>query len=91
MRKQRTEALNFELMVDGQPMEIIAKPYTAANQLPRFRVSYDGSPVHIFGYDPSLDRVIVLDSASAHIEPYLENAIGSALLKTIDTRKAIAA
>ncbi|KIC90840.1 hypothetical protein [Flavihumibacter sp. ZG627] len=83
MRKQRTEALNFELVVDGTPIEIVAKPYIAANEQPRFRVSYDGSPVHIFGYEPEMGKVIVMDSASEEIHPKIEDAIGRMLLKTI--------
>lgn len=78
-RQQKIPALNFELIVDGKPVEVIAKPYMAANEQPRFRVSYNGGPVHIFGYDENMDRVVVMDSASAIIKPSLEQAIGEAL------------
>ncbi|KIC96307.1 hypothetical protein [Flavihumibacter solisilvae] len=78
-RQQRIEALSFELNIEGKPLEVTAKPYMAANQQPRFRVSYNGSPVHIFGYNEDLKKVIVMDSASADIHPKIENAIGQAL------------
>ncbi len=84
MRKQhKQKALNFELVVDGKALDVTAKPYSAAHAFPRFRVSYNGSPVHIFGLDPEVGKIVVLDSASAEITPRIEYAIGTALQTAI--------
>lgn len=84
MRKQRKHtAMNFELVVNGEVLDVTAKQYDAAHEQPRFRVSFNDSPVHIFGLDPSMGKIVVLDSASQQIEPSVEHAIGQALTKAI--------
>ncbi len=81
MKKQtKFPAINFEINVDGTPVEVTAKPYLAANDQQRFRVSYNGSPVHIFGLDESSHEVKVLDSATAYIPHNIEAAISNTLL-----------
>lgn len=80
MRKtKRQPAIEMDIVVDGNPLQVIAKPYTAANDQPRFRVSYNGSPVHIFGEDMQLHKLVALDSASETIPASIEQAIGYAL------------
>ena len=84
MKKRNSQkAINFEVVVDGKPVEVVAKPYSAVHDLPRFRVSYNGGPVHIFGLDPQAGKIIALDSATAEIHPKIEHAIGGALAQKI--------
>lgn len=82
-KKIKTKAINFEVTVNGQPLEVIAKPYTAANALPRFRVSINGSPVQIFGLEPASNKVIVLEKGAAEHSSQVEYAIGETLLHAI--------
>lgn len=84
MKKQnKQKALSFEVVVDGTPVEVVAKPFNAAHDLPRFRVSYNEGPVHIFGLDPSIGKIVALDSAAQDIQPSIETAIGRALERAI--------
>ena len=78
-KKNRQPVIEMDIVVDGNPLQVIAKPYLAANDQPRFRVSYNGSPVHIFGEDKQLHQLIVLESGSEEIPAPIEQAIGSAL------------
>ena len=82
-RKARIQPINFELNVDGKPLEVVAQPYIAANKKQRFRVSYNGSPIHIFGLDESDHTIEVLDSASETIPPKIVHAIADTLLQKI--------
>lgn len=78
-KRNRQPAIEMDIVVDGNPLLVIAKPYLAANDQPRFRVSYNGSPVHIFGEDESLHQLVALDSGSEEMPAVIERAIGSAL------------
>ena len=78
-KKNRQPAIEMDIVVDGNPLQVVAKPYLAANDQPRFRVSYNGSPVHIFGEDDSLHQLVALDSGSEKIPATIERAIGTAL------------
>ncbi len=82
-KKAKFSAINFEVTVDGAPVEVMAKPYMAANDKQRFRVSYNGSPIHIFGFDENAHKVVVLDSASETIPINIERAIANTLLHKI--------
>ncbi|KYP14648.1 hypothetical protein [Flavihumibacter sp. CACIAM 22H1] len=82
-KKIKQKALNFEVVVNGRPMEVVAKPYTAANNLPRFRVSINGSPVQIFGLEPNTHKMIVLENGAAQHTPQVEHIIGETLLQAI--------
>lgn len=82
-KKIKQKVLNFEVVVNGQPLEVVAKPYTAANELPRFRVSINGSPVQIFGLEPQLNKVVVLEKGAAEHSAQVEHIIGQQLLQTI--------
>jgi hypothetical protein len=82
-KKIKQKALNFEVVVNGQPLEVVAKPYTAANELPRFRVSINGSPVQIFGLEPQLNKVVVLEKGAAEHTAQVEHVIGETLLQAI--------
>lgn len=82
-RKIKFETLNFNVTVDGNPVEVVAKPYLNGSEEKRFRVSYDGSPVHIFGLDPEQRRIALLDSSSEPVPLNLQRAIGDKLLQKI--------
>lgn len=82
-KKIKTKAINFEVVVNGQALEVVAKPYVAANDLPRFRVSVNGSPVQIFGLEPSINKVIVLEKGGAEHSPVIEKVVGETLLHAI--------
>jgi hypothetical protein len=79
-RRIRFEEISFEVNVEGKPIEVMAKPYLAANEQKRFRVSYNGSPIHIFGLDEKVNKLRLLDSAAQQIPPQIEHAIASTLL-----------
>ena len=82
-RKIRIPAINFDLNINGNPLHVIAQPYLAADNKKRFRVSYNGSPIHIFGVDAAARKIKVLDSASEEIPPQIEYAIASTLMHSI--------
>ena len=82
-KKIKYKALNFEVIVNGQPVEVVAKPYTAANDQPRFRVSIDGSPVQIYGLEPTSNKVVLMEKGAADYAPNVEHIIGEKLLHNI--------
>ena len=79
-RKSKFEALNFNIEVNGTPMKVVAKPYMNASEEKRFRVSVNGSPIHIFGFNSKEQMVEMLDSPSEPIAPQIIRAIGEKLL-----------
>jgi hypothetical protein len=79
-KKVRFDALNFEVNVDGRLVEVMAKPYEV-NNMKRFRVSYDGSPIHIFGVDRETNKMRVIDSAAQQIPETVERAISRELVQ----------
>ena len=82
--KTHTETLIFELMIDGKPVEIKATPYFVDhNKERRFRVSYDGSPVHIFAWDDSSNRLHAVKEGSEIIPDKIERAIAKELQNRI--------
>lgn len=80
-RKSKTSTEKFEVMVEGRPVTVIATLYETHNTESRYRVSIDGSPVHIFAWDPQLNRLAEIDqaSAAASIPAKVEEAIGRQL------------
>lgn len=74
--KQQT--IYFDIIVNGNPMSVIASPYLAVDKQ-RFRVSYNGGPVHIFGYNENIGEVVLMDSATSAITPDVKNAIAHEL------------
>jgi hypothetical protein len=78
--KPKTELI--EMMVDGMPLEVKATPYIF-NDETRYRVSFNGSPVHIFAYDDELKYYRAIDSGSADIPDSVDEAIGRRLTHRI--------
>lgn len=82
-QKTKFEALNFSIEVNGTPMKVVAKPYINASEEKRFRVSVDGSPIHIFGFNKSEQTFEMLDSPSEPIAPQVIRAIGEKLFHNL--------
>lgn len=78
MKKNKQKTFEFDLAVNGTSVNVIVTPYIAVDKQ-RFRVSYNGGPVHIFGVDDSSDEVIYMDGAATAIAPEIKNAIANEL------------
>ena len=68
----------FRLIVDGVPYIIKTIPFNF-NEEVRFRVSYNGSPEHIFTWNSELGRVAAIDDESSTMPDSLEQAIAEKL------------
>lgn len=77
--KTRTE--KFELAIDGQPVKVSATPYRMHTEELRYRVSINGSPIHIFGWNDQLNRLAIIDKArlAENIPGKVEEQIGRQL------------
>ena len=64
----------FELLVDGTPVEVKATPFEF-NDETRFRVSYNGSPIHIFVWDSSVGRLSAIGEGAETLPDNIEVAI----------------
>lgn len=78
MKKNRQKTFEFEISVNGSPVNLIATPYIAVDKQ-RFRVSYNGGPVHIFGVDDATRQVMYMDGAATAIAPEIKNAVADEL------------
>ena len=76
--RNKARTANFELKINGKTLEVSATPYLVNGEETRFRVSYNESPVFIFGLDPVKKHVSVIDSHEAMPES-IESAISSQL------------
>ena len=74
--KPKTELM--EMMVDGMPLEVKATSYMFNDEI-RYRVSFNGSPVHIFAFDEELKFYRAIDSGSVEIPDNIDEAIGRRL------------
>jgi hypothetical protein len=81
--KTRTEI--FELAIDGRPVKVKATPYKIHTEEQRFRVSINGSPVMIFGWNDQLNRLAIIDKAKMadRIPDNVETMIGRHLYSRI--------
>ena len=78
--KARTEI--FDLMINGKPILVKATPYLVNGEETRFRVSFDGSPVHLFAWDDEEHRLRVVDNDET-IPATIEMAIARQLRNKI--------
>lgn len=80
-RKVKTSTQTFDIVFEGQPVTVKATMYETHNTEARYRVSINGSPVYIFGWDSNKNRLAALDSGSAvkTMPPLVEAAIGQEL------------
>lgn len=74
-KKNKTKTLSFEMSVNNRHYIVTATPYTIATGETRFRISYNDSPVHIFGWDENLDRMTEVEKVSDVLAPVIEMAI----------------
>lgn len=80
-RKAKTITQSFDIVLEGQPVNVTATFYETHNTEARYRVSINGSPVYIFGWDHNKNRLAALDSSSAvkQMPSIVEAAIGQEL------------
>lgn len=69
---------SFEILVDNVPYRVKVEPYDF-NTETRYKVSYNGSPEHIFTWDSSLKRLTAIDDDAATLPDNLERAIAERL------------
>ncbi len=79
MTRKKIETLSFEMSVNNRQYIVKATPFTTATGETRFRISYNDSPVHIFGWDENLDRVTEIEEVSDLLPPVIETAIAHEL------------
>ncbi|MBC7903681.1 MAG: hypothetical protein H7Y27_09665 [Gemmatimonadaceae bacterium] len=78
----KTKTQSFEMVIDGLPYIVSATPFLF-NDETRFRVSFNGSPVHIFVLDTELGRLTAIGDDSVTIPESLEEAIAAKLQSSI--------
>jgi hypothetical protein len=80
-KKNITRTEQFELVVDGTPLFVKATSFQTYTLETQYRVSVNGSPVYIFGWNPSLQRITAIDrgAAASNIPPRVVEAIGDQL------------
>lgn len=78
-KKKRVQPLSFDLPVNGKFYNISATPFTIASGDILYRVSYNGGPVHIFGWDEGLNRYAETDTLADVIPPIIEMGIADRL------------
>lgn len=69
---------NFDLVIDGVPYKIKAKPFMFNDQL-RFSVICNDSEEYIFARDENVGQLTAIDSAAVDIPDNLEEAIAEKL------------
>lgn len=74
--KAKTETLDVH--IEGKTIRVKVTPFEAGDKT-RYRVSYDSSPVHIFGWDITNNRLMVIESGSEKMPAGIESAIATAL------------
>jgi hypothetical protein len=82
--KARTEI--FDLVINGQAIEVSATPYLINSMESRFRVSYNESAVYIFVQNPETHHV-ALAEGNLSMPVQVSQAI-AARLEKIESRKA---
>jgi hypothetical protein len=79
MTRIKNKTVYFEILVNNRSYTVTATPYKIATSETRFRVSYNNSPVHIFGWDDNLDRMTEFEEVSEKLPPVIEMAIAREL------------
>ena len=71
---------SFDLQVNGKPLSVVVTPYIVnSTNEKRFRVSYNGSPVHTFIWNEKERRVHAINDASHPMPQQIEQAIAREL------------
>jgi len=69
---------HFNILVDSVPYMVKAVPFSFNGET-RFRVSFNGSPEHVFTWDSSLGQLRAIDDDSSTLPDNLEIAISEKL------------
>lgn len=81
----KTYSESFDLEVSGKHLSVIATPYIVnSTNEKRFRVSYNGSPVHIFTWNEKEKRIHSIKD-SVHPIPF---QIEQAIARELENRQA---
>ena len=73
---------SYEIVVDGVPYMIKARPYEF-NTETRFMVSYNGGDEYVFTWDSSLGRLAAIGDGSETIPDNVEEAIAEKLQSSV--------
>jgi hypothetical protein len=74
----RGEERSFNLLVDSVPYIVKAVPFRFNGEI-RYRVSFNGSPEHVFTWDSSLGQLRAINDDSSTMPDNLELAISEKL------------
>jgi hypothetical protein len=74
----KTKTFLFELLVDGVPYEVRAKPFQFNDDI-RYKVSYNGGQIFVFVWDQELKRLAAIGEGTETIPDSLESAISQKL------------
>ncbi|HEV8506897.1 MAG TPA: hypothetical protein VGQ53_15910 [Chitinophagaceae bacterium] len=69
---------SFNILVDSVPYMVKAAPFSFNGEI-RYRVSFNGSPEHVFTWDSSLSQLRAIDDDSSTLPDNLEIAISERL------------
>jgi hypothetical protein len=75
------EERTFDLLVDSVPYMVKAKPFRYNDEM-RYRVSYNGSPEHVFTWDAEMSQLRAIDDEASLLPDNLEQAISDRLQST---------
>jgi hypothetical protein len=78
LKQQHTGERRFNILVDSVPYLVKATPFTFNGEI-RYRVSFNGSPEHVFTWDSSLGQLRAIDDDSSTLPDNLEEAISEKL------------
>ena len=81
--KSKTE--KFDLVIDNQPVNVKATPFTLPTNETRFRVSVNDSPVYIYAWQDELKRFTILEhgNAAGRMPEKVNEAIGRQLYNRV--------
>ena len=78
LKQPHTGEKRFNILVDSVPYMVKATPFTFNEEI-RYRVSFNGSPEHVFTWDSSLGQLRAIDDDSSTLPVNLEEAISERL------------
>jgi hypothetical protein len=76
--RNKAKTKGFELMINGNMVEVRATPYLVNGEETRFRVSFNESPVYTFAWDREMNGIVVVEGKDS-IPERIERAISHKL------------
>jgi hypothetical protein len=73
-----TDELVFDLLIDGTPYSIKAKPFLF-NDETRYYINVNAGPDHVFVWYPELGRYRAIDDSAGILPGVLEDAVSEKL------------